>query len=69
VFNELTGLPPYLGMLGGLGALWLLTDIIHAGEERASLKVRSAQSQRFTGRGPCFRPALTIDYCIIPSCV
>jgi len=41
VFNELTGLPPYLGMLGGLGALWLLTDIIHAGEELASLKVRS----------------------------
>jgi len=39
VFNELTGLPPYLGMLGGLGALWLLTDIIHAGEELASLKV------------------------------
>jgi Na+/H+ antiporter NhaD/arsenite permease-like protein len=69
VFNELTGLPPYLGMLGGLGALWLLTDIIHAGEERASLKVRSTQSQRFTARGPCFCPALTIDYCIIPSCV
>ena len=33
VFNELTGLPPYLGMLGGLGVIWLLTDVIHAGEK------------------------------------
>ncbi|GKY94603.1 hypothetical protein MPSEU_000425800 [Mayamaea pseudoterrestris] len=27
VFNELTGLPPYLAMLTGLGAVWILTDI------------------------------------------
>ena len=33
VFNELTGLPPYLAMLTGLGAMWTLTDIIHMGEE------------------------------------
>ena len=30
---QVTGLPPYLGMLGGLGVLWLLTDVIHAGEK------------------------------------
>jgi len=39
IFNELTGLPPYLGMLGGLGVLWLLTDVIHAGEKRDTLRV------------------------------
>jgi len=33
VFAELTGLPPYLAMLTGLGAMWTLTDIIHLGEE------------------------------------
>jgi len=42
VFNELTGLPPYLGMLGGLGVMWVLTDVIHAGESRDTLKVPSA---------------------------
>lgn len=33
VFSELTGLPPYLAMLTGLGAMWTLTDIIHMGED------------------------------------
>ncbi len=33
VFSELTGLPPYLAMLTGLGAMWTLTDVIHMGEE------------------------------------
>jgi len=33
VFTELTGLPPYLAMLTGLGAMWTLTDIIHMGED------------------------------------
>jgi Na+/H+ antiporter NhaD/arsenite permease-like protein len=33
VFSELTGLPPYLAMLTGLGAMWTLTDILHMGEE------------------------------------
>merc|ERR1711862_657616 len=28
VFNELTGLPPYLAMLTGLAAIWVLTDLI-----------------------------------------
>jgi Na+/H+ antiporter NhaD/arsenite permease-like protein len=29
VFNELTGLPPYLAMLTGLGVMWVLTDALH----------------------------------------
>lgn len=33
VFSEFTGLPPYIAMLTGLGAMWTLTDIIHMGEE------------------------------------
>lgn len=43
VFAELTGLPPYLAMLTGLGAMWMLTDIIHMGEEdKQGLKVPAA---------------------------
>ena len=33
VFNELTGLPPYLAMLTGLGAMWVLTDIFKREDE------------------------------------
>ncbi|MEG2070457.1 MAG: sodium:proton antiporter NhaD, partial [Bacteroidales bacterium] len=29
VFKTLTHLPPYLGMLGGLGLLWVVSEIIH----------------------------------------
>ena len=43
VFNEFTGLPPYLGMLCGLGVMWLLTDVIHAGDaDRSPLRVPAA---------------------------
>jgi Na+/H+ antiporter NhaD/arsenite permease-like protein len=28
VFKSITHLPPYLGMLGGLGALWVLTELL-----------------------------------------
>lgn len=42
LFNQLTGLPPYLGMLGSLGVLWGLTDAIHAGTERESLLAPAA---------------------------
>ncbi|GFP84608.1 na(+)/h(+) antiporter nhad [Phtheirospermum japonicum] len=39
IFKALTGLPPYMGMLLGLGVLWLLTDAIHYGEsERQRLE-------------------------------
>jgi Na+/H+ antiporter NhaD/arsenite permease-like protein len=33
IFAELTGLPPYLAMLTGLGVIWTLTDVIHLGED------------------------------------
>ncbi len=40
VFAELTGLPPYLAMLTGLGVIWTLTDVLHFGiEEEEGLKV------------------------------
>lgn len=43
VFAELTGLPPYLAMLTGLGAMWTLTDVIHMGEGgEEGLKVPAA---------------------------
>jgi len=46
VFAELTGLPPYLAMLTGLGAMWTLTDIIHMGEEEnEGLRVPDALSK------------------------
>lgn len=46
VFRSLTGLPPYMGMLLGLGMLWLLTDAIHYGRsERQKLKVPWALSR------------------------
>lgn len=47
VFKALTGLPPYMGMLLGLGVLWILTDAIHYGEseKRQKLKVPQALSR------------------------
>lgn len=45
VFSELTGLPPYLAMLTGLGAIWTLTDIIHMGEGDEDQKVPAALSK------------------------
>lgn len=46
VFKALTGLPPFMGMLLGLGVLWILTDAIHYGEsDRQKLKVPQALSR------------------------
>ncbi|KAL3690391.1 hypothetical protein R1sor_016700 [Riccia sorocarpa] len=46
VFKQLTGLPPFLGMLLGLGTLWIITDAIHYGDsERQKLKVPQALSR------------------------
>ena len=47
VFAELTGLPPYLAMLTGLGGMFVLTDIMHLGdgEEGEALKVPAALSK------------------------
>ncbi|CAN6223346.1 unnamed protein product [Urochloa humidicola] len=46
LFKAVTGLPPFMGMLLGLGILWILTDAIHYGEtERQRLKVPQALSR------------------------
>uniref|UniRef100_A0A7S2UF67 Citrate transporter-like domain-containing protein n=1 Tax=Attheya septentrionalis TaxID=420275 RepID=A0A7S2UF67_9STRA len=46
IFNEFTGLPPYIAMLTGLGAMWVMTDIIHMGEEEEEgLRVPDALSK------------------------
>ncbi|KAL6010418.1 Sodium/proton antiporter 1 [Asimina triloba] len=46
IFKAVTGLPPYMGILLGLGVLWILTDAIHFGEsERQKLKVPQALSR------------------------
>ncbi|XXG44475.1 hypothetical protein AAC387_Pa01g4269 [Persea americana] len=46
VFKAITGLPPYMGILLGLGVLWILTDAIHYGESsRQRLKVPQALSR------------------------
>ncbi|TVU10737.1 hypothetical protein EJB05_44283 [Eragrostis curvula] len=46
IFKSLTGLPPFMGMLLGLGILWILTDAIHYGDsERQTLKVPQALSR------------------------
>lgn len=40
IFKILTGLPPFMGMLFGLSAMWLITDIIHCKyDDRAHLRV------------------------------
>ncbi|MDU1903815.1 MAG: sodium:proton antiporter NhaD [Dysgonomonas sp.] len=38
VFKTFTHLPPYLGMLGGLGVLWILTDLMHKKEPEKRAK-------------------------------
>ncbi len=45
VFKTLTGLPPYMGMLFGLGVLWIITEVIHGKEvitDKGSLSVSQA---------------------------
>ncbi|HLB52807.1 MAG TPA: sodium:proton antiporter NhaD [Chlamydiales bacterium] len=40
IFKTLTGLPPFMGVLIGLGFLWVITDLIHGKEEsRKHLRV------------------------------
>lgn len=40
VFKAITGLPPFMGILIGLGLMWLITDFMHRGwENRVHLKV------------------------------
>jgi hypothetical protein len=42
LFKYLTGLPPYMGMLSGLGILWLVTDALHFGESKQYPRVQDA---------------------------
>ena len=45
VFKTITHLPPYMGMLIGLGILWIITEIMHSGKperERSHLSVSHA---------------------------
>ncbi|XP_010461831.1 PREDICTED: uncharacterized protein LOC104742515 [Camelina sativa] len=54
IFKSLTGLPPYLGILLGLGVIWILTDVIHYGDlERQHLKLPHALS-RIDSQGAFF---------------
>lgn len=39
VFKILTGLPPFMGILLSMSAMWLLTDLIHKPDERSHLRV------------------------------
>jgi NhaD family Na+/H+ antiporter len=45
IFKTITHLPPYMGILLGLGILWVITEIIHSGkdeEEKGLLSVNHA---------------------------
>jgi Na+/H+ antiporter NhaD/arsenite permease-like protein len=45
VFKSVTHLPPYMGVLFGLGILWIITEMIHSGrdeEEKGLLSVNHA---------------------------
>ena len=45
-FKMLTGLPPLMGMLLGLGLLWLITDIVHhPDQQRPNLRVPAVLSR------------------------
>ncbi len=33
VFKSITHLPPYIGILGTLGLMWMITELIHSGKD------------------------------------
>ncbi len=39
VFKTVTHLPPFMGILIGLGVMWIITEIIHSGKDEADRKV------------------------------
>ena len=41
VFKSITHLPPYLGMVGGLAVLWILTEIMHRKKDEKTQKLLS----------------------------
>lgn len=40
IFKTLTGLPPFMGIMLGLGFMWLITDVIHAKAKEAGEHLR-----------------------------
>jgi Na+/H+ antiporter NhaD/arsenite permease-like protein len=42
IFKQITGLPPYLGMLLSLGAVWSITDRLHGEDGPRKLKMEAA---------------------------
>jgi len=42
IFKTLTHLPPYLGMMLGLGVLWIISEIVHAGKDDEEKKPYTA---------------------------
>ncbi|MBM3199065.1 MAG: sodium:proton antiporter [Chlamydiae bacterium] len=46
IFKALTGLPPFMGVLLALGVVWIVTDLLHHGDEKkAYLQVPSILSK------------------------
>ncbi len=41
VFKTITHLPPYMGILIGLGVMWVITEVIHSGKDEAEKGVLS----------------------------
>lgn len=41
VFKTLTHLPPFMGMLLGLGLIWIITELIHSGKDEVEKGTRS----------------------------
>ena len=41
LFKTITHLPPYMGMLFGLGLMWLITEIIHSGRDESEKGIYS----------------------------
>ena len=46
IFKVVTGLPPFMGMIFGLGAMWLVTDLVHSKYDgRVHLQVPQVMSR------------------------
>jgi len=54
VFKTLTGMPPYTGMLFGLGIMWFLTDVIHYGKPNRDKYKAPAALARIDTQGILF---------------
>lgn len=62
LFKYLTGLPPYMGMLSGLGILWLVTDALHFGESKQYPRVQDAL--RNLDIGECVAEQVCMTNCV-----